>query len=214
MIARGLDLVTRVWRRFAVGDATSIAALVETGFVAIAVETTGLDVRRDAVVAIAAIPFERGVARAGLVTLVDPGRPISPESTAIHGIDDAGVAGAPRIGDVLPRFDAVCARRFVIGHDVAFHVAMLSSARTAPVGLAPRLTLDTQRLARALGFEDTRLEALAVQLGVSAAARHSAEGNAHKAGEVLLALVPALRRHGVGTIGELLHLQRGAPPQH
>jgi DNA polymerase-3 subunit epsilon/CBS domain-containing protein len=204
----GLDLVTRVWRRLAAGDATSLEQLVEVGFVAVDLETTGLDPRRDAIVAVAAIPFERGMARAGLVTLVNPGRAIPPESTAIHGIDDAAVREAPPIGDVVPRLDAVCARRVVVGHDVAFDLAMLTAARTLPQGMAPRLALDTRRLARALRFRDTRLEELAPQLGVPMVGRHSADGDARMTGEILLALVPALRRHGVRTVGELLRLQR------
>jgi CBS domain-containing protein len=202
-----LDLVTRLWRRLAVGDATSIGALLD-GFVAIGVEATG---RRDAIVAVAAIPFDRGVARAGFVTLVDPARPIPPVSTAVHGIDDAAVAGAPRIAEVLPRFDAVCARRFVVGHDVGFDLALLEQARTAPAGVAPRLVIDTRRLAGAAGFRDTRREALASELGVSVAGRHTAGGDARMAGDLLLALLPVLRRRGVGTIGELLRFQRSAP---
>ena len=47
-----IDLVTRIWRRLAVGDATPLEALLDPGFVAIDVETTGLNVRRDAVVAV------------------------------------------------------------------------------------------------------------------------------------------------------------------
>jgi DNA polymerase III epsilon subunit-like protein len=207
----GLVFVTRVWRRFAVGDATPIDALLDTGFVAIDLETTGLDARRDAVVAVAAIPFERGIARPGLVTLVNPGRPIPPQSTAIHGIDDAAVSSAPPLADVLPRFDALCARRFVVGHDVAFDVAVLAQVRTAPAGLSPRVVLDTRRLARATGFRDTRLEELAPGLGVSVAGRHTADGDARMTGEVLVALLPVLRRSGARTIGDLLRLQRSAP---
>ena len=206
-----LALITRVWRRLAVGDATPVDELLDTGFVAIDLETTGLDARRDAIVAVAAIPFEQGAARAGFVTLVNPGRPIPPQSTAIHGIDDAAVAAAPRIDVVLPRFDAVIGRRFVVGHDVAFDTAVLARARMAPAGLAPRLVLDTRRLARAIDFRDTRLEVLAAGLGVSVAGRHTADGDARMAGELLLALLPLLRRRGVRTIGDLIRLERAAP---
>ena len=206
-----IGFITRVWRRFAVGDATPVDELLDAGFVAIDLETTGLDARRDAIVALAAIPFEHGVARAGLVTLINPGRPIPPQSTAIHGIDDAAVAAAPRIETVLPRFDAVVGRRFVVGHDVAFDTAVLAQSRAAPAGLAPRLTLDTRRLARSIDYRDTRLEVLAAQMGVGVAGRHTAEGDARMAGELLLALLPLLRRRGVRTIGDLRRLERAAP---
>ena len=48
-----------------------------------------IDTRRDAIVAVAAIPFVDGEPRDGYVTLVNPGRPIPAPSTAIHGITDA-----------------------------------------------------------------------------------------------------------------------------
>ena len=207
----GLGLVRRLWRRRAIDDATPIDALLGPGFVAIDLETTGLDVRRDVVVAMAAIPFEEGRPREGLVTLVNPGRPIPAGSTAIHGIDDAVVAGAPSLDDVLPRFDAMCTDRVIVGHDVGFDVAVLARARPAAPDQRPRVTLDTRRLARSAGFRDSRLEVIAPQLRVPIAGRHTAYGDACMAGEILLALLPALRARGARTIGDLVRLQRSAP---
>jgi DNA polymerase III epsilon subunit-like protein len=126
-----LDFLAGIWRRLAVGDSTPLDALLDPGFVAIDVETTGLNPRRDAIVAVAAIPFEAGRSRPGFVTLVNPRRPIPAQSTAIHGINDAAVATAPSIVEVLPRFDSVCTRRIVIGHDVAFDVAVLEQSAIA-----------------------------------------------------------------------------------
>jgi DNA polymerase-3 subunit epsilon/CBS domain-containing protein len=206
-----LDFLAGIWRRLAVGDSTPLDALLDPGFVAIDVETTGLNPRRDAIVAVAAIPFEAGRSRPGFVTLVNPRRPIPAQSTAIHGINDAAVATAPSIVEVLPRFDSVCTRRIVIGHDVAFDVAVLEQSRTTNAGLSPRLTLDTRQLARALGYRDTRLEVLAPQLHVPVVGRHTAEGDARMAGEIMLGLLPALRGHGVRTLGDLIRLQRSAP---
>ena len=207
----GRDLLTRLWQRLTLGDTTPLDVLVDPGFIAIDLETTGLNARRDAVVALAAIPFEGGRPRPGLVTLVNPGRPIPPQSTAIHGIDDAAVATAPPLGDVLHRFDEVCTRRIVVGHDVAFDVAVLAQARTVAIAASPRLTLDTRRLARGVGFRDTRLEFLAPQLQVPVVGRHTAEGDARMAGEVLLALLPLLRSRGARSLGDLRRLQRAAP---
>jgi DNA polymerase III epsilon subunit-like protein len=204
----GRALLARVWQRLGPGDATPLETLLDPGFVAIDLETTGLNVRRDAVVSLAAVPFERGRARDAFVALVNPGCPIPRQSTAIHGIDDEAVASAPPIADVLPLFDAVCASRVVVGHDVAFDLAILARVRSAAIA---RPAFDTRRLVRALGFNDTRLEGVARHLKVSIDGRHTAEGDARMAGEVLLALLPALRGRGVRTLGELRHLQRSAP---
>jgi DNA polymerase III epsilon subunit-like protein len=205
----GRALLARLWPRLSIGDVTPLEALLEPGFVAIDLETTGLNARRDAVVSIAAIPFEGGRAGDAFVTLVNPGRPIPAQSTAIHGIDDRAVATAPSIGEVLPTFDAVCAHHIVVGHDVAFDLAVLTRARSAALAVAPP-ALDTRRLARALGFRDTRLEVVADHLKVPVDGRHTAEGDARMAGEILLALLPALRGRSIRTLGEVRWLQRGA----
>ena len=193
------------------GPETPIEALVDPGFVAIDLETTGLDPRRDDVVALAAIPFSGGRPEPGYVTLVNPGRPIPPASTSIHGITDADVAGAPSLGDVLPRFDAACADRVLVGHDVAFDVAVLTRARRRHRLLVPGVvTLDTRRLAVALHpswRRQAELEFVAAQLGIPVVGRHSADGDARMAGEILLALIPHFRHRGVATISALAWAQ-------
>ncbi|MGH7365868.1 MAG: 3'-5' exonuclease, partial [Candidatus Rokuibacteriota bacterium] len=72
-------------------------ALGDLEFVAIDTETTGLDPKTDALVAVAAIPFAGGKPRlaAGLDRLVNPRRPIPDAARAIHGIADADVRAAP-----------------------------------------------------------------------------------------------------------------------
>ncbi|MGH7317996.1 MAG: 3'-5' exonuclease, partial [Candidatus Rokuibacteriota bacterium] len=68
-------------------------ALGDLEFVAIDTETTGLDPKRDALVAVAVVPFAGGKPRlaARLDRLVNPGRPIPDAARAIHGIGDADV---------------------------------------------------------------------------------------------------------------------------
>jgi DNA polymerase-3 subunit epsilon len=188
-------------------------ALVARGFVALDLETTGLDPRRDAVVAAAAIPIVAGESRAGYVTLVNPGRPIPTAATAIHGISDAMVAAAPPIADVLDELEAACRDRLIVGHRVDFDLAVL--AREARARRRPSLTnasLCTMRLAAALypGRRDLDLDAVASHLGIAIPDRHTARGDAVAAAQILLALVPELRRRGITTVDELLWLQSTA----
>jgi DNA polymerase III epsilon subunit-like protein len=183
----------------------------DSGFVAIDLETTGLDPDRADVVSLAAIPFVAGRAEPGYVTLVDPRRPIPPASTRIHGIGDSHVVGAPPLDDVLPQFDAVCAGRVLVGHDVAFDVAVLARARRRRRLPEPAvLALDTRRLAVALHPSWRRraeLEIVAAHLGIPVVGRHTAEGDARLAGEILLALLPQFRWRGIGTLGALAWAQ-------
>ena len=205
-------LVTRItaWVRRRVSASARdlpIDALLDPGFVAIDLETTGLDPRRDDVVAIAAIPFVAGRAQPGYVSLIDPGRPIPPASTRIHGIDDARVVGAPALAEALSRFDAMCAGRVVVGHDVAFDVSVLARARRLRGLPEPDvIVLDTRRLAVALHPSWRRhaeLETVATRLGIAVVGRHTADGDARLAGEILVALLPQFRRRGVSTVRAL-----------
>jgi DNA polymerase III epsilon subunit-like protein len=188
-----------------------IEALLDGGFVAIDLETTGLDPRRADIVSLAAIPFVAGRPEPGYVTLVDPRRPIPSASTRIHGIDDTQVVGAPTLDEVLPRFDAVCAGRVLVGHDVAFDLAVLAQARRRRRWPEPDvLALDTNRLTVALDpswHRRAELEIVAADLGIPVVGRHTADGDARLAGEILLALLPEFRRRGIGTVGALAWAQ-------
>ncbi len=182
-------------------------------FVALDLETTGLDPRRDAIVSVAVIPFVGGVPESGFVTLVDPGRPIPPRSTEIHGLTDAMVRDAPSLRRVLAELETLAASEVIVGYNVGFDLAILARERRAR--RLPRMrnpTLDTRRLAAALhpGWGDLTLEDLAARLGVAVVARHTAEGDALTAGRIFGALVLELEAHGVRTLAELLWLQRRA----
>jgi DNA polymerase III subunit epsilon len=77
-------------------------------------ETTGTDVQRDRIVQIALIRVEPGGGRRTLATLVNPGRPIPPGATAIHGIGDADVREAPPFAGIRAEVE-----RFLAGADLA-----------------------------------------------------------------------------------------------
>lgn len=184
---------------------------VSRRFVALDLETTGLDPRRDAIVSLAAIPFVEGLPAPGYVTLVDPGRPIPPESTAVHGLTDGMVRGGPPLESVLHEAEPVVGGAVLVGHHVGFDLAVLARARRAR-GL-PRWrnhAIDTGRLAASLhpDWRDFSLERLAERLGVEIVARHTAEGDALTAGRIFLALVPELEARRVRTVAELLWFQR------
>jgi DNA polymerase III epsilon subunit-like protein len=190
--------------------APALAQLVTDGFVALDLETTGLDSRRDAVVSLAAIPFVDRRPLPGLHALVNPGRPIPEAATRIHGLDDAAMAGAPRIADVLPRLAAACGRRVLVGDAIDFDLAVLT--RDARVAALPPLSnpaLDTRDLALVLEpRREATLEDLAERFGVPVAGRHTAAGDATAAGMILLGLLPEFEAQGVRTLHEPLKLQR------
>lgn len=201
------------WRARHVSD-EPLEAICEGRFIAIDLETTGLDPRRDRIVSLAAVPFQRGEPQAALTTLVNPGQPIPPSSTAIHGIDDGMVADAPDEITAVRRLDAVCAGRVIVGHRVGFDVAVVARARggmdAAP---PPQAIVCTERLAAALHptWSGGSLDAVCAAFGVTIAGRHTAEGDAVAAGRLFVRLVPRLRARGVRTVADAVWLQATLP---
>jgi DNA polymerase-3 subunit epsilon len=58
-------------------------------------ETTGVDPLRDKIVEIAVVRVDPGGGRESRTRRINPGRPIPPEATAVHGIRDEDVRDAP-----------------------------------------------------------------------------------------------------------------------
>src|SRR5690606_38877192 len=64
-------------------------------------ETTGTRPSVDRVVQIGVCRIERGEVTGFFSSLVDPGIPIPAEASAVHGITDDDVRGAPRLAEVF-----------------------------------------------------------------------------------------------------------------
>jgi DNA polymerase-3 subunit epsilon len=63
-------------------------------------ETTGLDSQKDRIVELCALKTHPDGHTGEMISRVNPGIPIPPETSAIHGITDADVADAPHFADV------------------------------------------------------------------------------------------------------------------
>jgi DNA polymerase III alpha subunit (gram-positive type) len=190
--------------------------LSEMEFVAIDLETTGLDPRRDRIVAMAAIPFGRGRPQpgAGFTRVVNPGQPIPAAAQAIHGIGDADVRDAPRVAAALPEFLTRCRDRVIVAHAADLDLAIINrAARAAGLNHLAEPALDIGLLANALlpSWWDLSLEGLGRLLGVETIGRHTAEGDALTAGAIFVRMLPFLAQRGILTLGGALRVQRQGP---
>ena len=77
-------------------------------------ETTGVSIASDRIVEFSALKVSPGGAEEWLTLRINPGIPISPEATRIHGITDADVANEPHFKDVAKKIAA-----FLEGCDLA-----------------------------------------------------------------------------------------------
>ncbi len=77
-------------------------------------ETTGVSIAYDRIVEFSALKVSPGGAEEWLTMRINPGIPISPEATRVHGITDADVANEPHFKDVARKIAA-----FLEGCDLA-----------------------------------------------------------------------------------------------
>ncbi len=95
-------------------------------------ETTGLGAEAE-IIDLAVIDV-RG--NAVIDTLIAPSRPIPPETTRVHGLVDADVAGAPVWADVYPVLAQLLSRHPVVVYNAAFDRRMIGNC-CASLGLEP-----------------------------------------------------------------------------
>jgi signal-transduction protein with cAMP-binding, CBS, and nucleotidyltransferase domain len=188
----------------ALPSSTALAALPA---VSLDLETTGLDVRSARIVQAGVVTMlgPRILDEPRLDSLVRPGVPIPVRATHIHRIDDAAVAGAPPFAELAPRLLEMLAGRVVVGHNIAFDLAVLRhEAARAQVPWRNPPALDVGLLFGSLepSEADVRLESLAARLGVPVRGRHHALGDALMAAAILGKLLARLRELDVRTLGE------------
>jgi len=94
-------------------------------YVALDLETTGLDAEHDAIIEVGAAKFRQDKLLDTFSTFVDPGRHIPHDITVLTGITDRDVRGAPQLYDVLPSLTSFVGELPVVGHSVDFDLRFL-----------------------------------------------------------------------------------------
>ena len=181
--------------------------LSELTFTVFDTETTGLNPSQgDEIIQIGATRVLNGklLRSESFEQLVDPQRPLAPESAKIHGITSEMLRGQPTIDKVLPAFHAFAADTVLIAHNAAFDMRFLQ-LKEEETGLRfDHPVLDTLLLSAVIhpNQESHRLEAIAERLGLTIVGRHTALGDAIVTAEVFLKLVPLLADKGIRTLRE------------
>ncbi len=182
------------------------APLIAIDAVAIDTETTGLDPRRAAIIEIAARRLHGAEPASEIFeTLVATDVAVPAAATAIHGLTNEDLTGAPDFIRAWERLHAVAGDRVWIGYAIGFDIAALKRhceerglAWTAPVALDVRLL--AQHVDPRL--PDYALESLCAWRGIEVRARHRAAADADLAAKLYASLLPDLRARGVRTLGE------------
>lgn len=173
----------------------------ELPLLALDLETTGLSVASDRILAVGVVPVdgtrvELAGARRLLVAHDDPG-----EAVAIHGLTHDDLEGGRPLKEVLAEVRELLAGRALLAHyapfDLAFLDAALRSVGMPPVQAPVVCTLDLQRRLLTRGGEELPRGALRLWRarevhGLPPAPAHDALGDALACAELYLAQVAEL----------------------
>ena len=161
-------------------------------FLALDLETTGLDPQRDEIVEIGLVWFSGGEPQARRSWLVRPTR--AGKGLAVSGLTWEELQDAPALEEVLPQVLPELAGRLVVAHNAPFDRAFLAAgARRLGMAVPQARWVDTLSLARALwpGRAGYSLEELKAELGLGAGG-HRALPDAEAAGRIFLVLLSQL----------------------
>lgn len=117
-------------------------------YVALDIETTGLNPAEDAIIEIGAVRVEKGTAVDSYQTFVNPGRPIPGRITQITGIDDGMVCNAPSIDKLIKDVIELTNGLPILGHNIIFDYSFLKKAASDCGMQFVRNGIDTCKLAR------------------------------------------------------------------
>ena len=164
-------------------------------FAVVDLETTGLSREKDRITEIGAVKVMGGKIVDRFSTFVNPEMPISAEITKLTGIDDAMVADAPVIGEILPQFLDFVSDAVLVAHNAAFDTGFIRK-NGERLGLKPleNTVVDTVELAKSLlpQLSKFKLDVVCDALGVDLRGHHRAVNDAEATAEVFLKFLQML----------------------
>ncbi len=177
-------------------------------YVAVDLETTGLDAERDAIIEVGAVKFRGEEVLGTFESLVDPNRPIPYKIQHLTGITPDDVRNAPPLFEVLPSLSRFVGNNPIVGHNVGFDLGFLRRR-----GLfQAHAGIDTFELAGILLPHAARysLGILAQTLGITLPATHRALDDARATHALFIALLDQAGRLDTSVIQSINRLAAGS----
>jgi predicted DnaQ family exonuclease/DinG family helicase len=153
-------------------------------YVAIDLETTGLQPKADEIIEIGAVLFDEDGVRGTFDRLVSPGRKLTQFITLLTGISDSDLEDAPAFEEIADDLRAFISDHAIVGQNVSFDLNFLAAKGIRPAGPV----FDTRNLSRTLRPDATEhgLAILAANFGVVNDSAHRALSDADTTRRVFL----------------------------
>ncbi|MEN3027656.1 MAG: 3'-5' exonuclease [Aquificaceae bacterium] len=187
--------------------------LLESTFVSIDVEATGVDPAKSDIIEIACVRVEGGIITDSFSTLINPGYLLPQKITELTGITNAMLVGKPHMEEVLPGFLRFVRNNVLVAHRVEKDIAFINKYYRRLYGKRFRPPhICTLNLARNVlpNLKRYTLKDLADYLGVDYSRMHRAMDDARTTAFVFLELLRILwNRLGIGEYLEVKKLSKG-----
>ena len=173
---------------------------IPNSYIALDLETTGLNPKRDKMIEIGAVRVEDGAETGRFHTMLNPRRELEERITELTGIRGDMLENAPDIVDILEEFLAFCGELPLLGHRIIFDYSFVKRAAVNQ-GLAfEKNGMDTLTLCRRFmpAEESKRLGAACAFYGLAQESAHRALGDALDAHRLYQKLV---KKHGAEAPG-------------
>lgn len=165
-------------------------------------ETTGLNLRRDKMIAYGAVPIRHGRIQLAdaVYSLVGIADPVPAPSVRVHYIRTQDLASAPTLEHAVAQLHSLVGDATIVAHCAVIERVLLRRAYQACGLTLPNAFIDTAPLATAALNETIEggsisLEYAATLLGVPVHCPHHALGDAITTANVLLAVAGRLEQH-------------------
>ncbi|MFQ6117894.1 MAG: exonuclease domain-containing protein, partial [Candidatus Bipolaricaulia bacterium] len=185
-------------------------------YVALDLETTGLDRTRAEVIELGAVRFVEEEPQERFNSLIRPEGQVPPQVIRLTGIEPEELGEAPSLETVLPQLVEFIGKMRLAAHNAEFDRGFLEAAAARlNIPLPQYDWLDTLLLARALlpRLSSHKLETLARELGLPQEELHRAAADAERVGLLLIELLQRGLEVGLGALESLAALSPMGPRQ-
>jgi DNA polymerase-3 subunit epsilon len=199
----------QAWERL--GQESERVPLDKASFVVVDVETSGLDPRKDRLLAIGACELEAGRLHAGkgFERIVFQEEASEKENILIHGIAPGEQASGVPPEQALLDFLDYAGKRVLVAYHAMFDRTVIDRTTHEVLGVRlPNQWLDLAELAPAL-YPEARLPHASLdewlyRFDIQVRARHRAMDDVLATGELMLILLKRARERGLHTVSQLL----------
>ena len=160
-------------------------------YVAIDLETTGLDPSSEKIIEISAVKFIDGKSEAVFSYLLDPKRAIPPFIQDLTGITNQMVSGKPDFSDIMHDFLNFIGNSPIVGHNIKFDINFIKFHSNGLIDFSNNRIYDTYLLSKIVLFSNSEfnLEAITEYYEFPIGEAHRATDDSINSGKILIKLL-------------------------